>query len=168
MRISKYLKKILLLDLIVVLILLISGCAQDEYVYEVNDETIYPPNAIKDKLKSDEQYVAILYTNLFQKPMSIGKLQDVSDVINSVGDKEFVHIELVSNFMNRPDIIIPDDDEMRADIPGFVDQCYRRFYTRDASMLEKEWFTNYITTHPEVTAEMIYFSFGTSNEYLFY
>ena len=64
--------------------------------------------------------------------------------------------------------IIPSDSTMRADIDAFVKDTYRRFLVRDPSEAEKTWFHNYIEADPNVTPEIVYFSFAMSNEYLFY
>jgi hypothetical protein len=39
---------------------------------------------------------------------------------------------------------------------------------RNPSEAERQYFKNYISTHPNVTPEMVYFSFALSDEYLFY
>ncbi len=144
------------------------GCVKDDYVYQVEEELITPPNAVKTKLKTTEQYIAILYTNLFQKPMSVNNLIKCSDVIQSIGDKEFAHDQVVGNFMNFPEVKIPGDEEMREDIPAFVELCYNRFYTRNPSALEMQYFLDYLGANEQVSAEEVYYSFATSNEYLYY
>ena len=57
---------------------------------------------------------------------------------------------------------------MRADIEQFVIKTYKRFYVRKPSEAEKTFFINYIESHPNITAEHLYFSFASSNEYYFY
>ena len=144
------------------------GCKQKQVAYEVNPVGVAPPNANKTKLKTEEQYIAILYANLFQKALSANELLDIVDVIASVGDKDLVHEVLISNFMNKPDVILPGNQEMRADIDGFIVETYHRFLVRPPSEAEKTWFRNFIESHPDLSAELVYFSFALSNEYLFY
>jgi hypothetical protein len=66
-----------------------------------------PPNANKTKLKTNEQYISILYTNLFQKALSANEMVEITHCIEAFGDKETIHEVIISNFMNDPDVIIP-------------------------------------------------------------
>ena len=161
--------KQLSLYILVVLTLLATSCKKEyDAIYDVTQADIYPNNANKDKLKTPEQYVTVAYANLFQKALSINKLLDITDVILSIGDKEIAREVLISNFMNKSDVILPTDATMRADIGAFLDEAYTRFFVRHPSELEKEWMTNYIIAHPDLSAEIVYFSFAMANEYLFY
>lgn len=157
--------------IIILLGLLISAASckkKDTYEYQVNPENLYPTNAGKVKLKTDGQYVSILYANLFQTALSSNELFRITQCIESVGDKELVREVIISNFMNRNDVIIPTNEEMRADIDGFLEATFERFYVRKMTEAERTWFRNYIESNPNVTPELVYFSFGLSNEYLFY
>jgi hypothetical protein len=144
-----------------------SSCEKDK-LYEVNEETILPPNANKTKLKTDQQYIAILYANLFQTALSSDDLFEASECIQSVGDKDLVHEVLISNYMNKPDVILPTNQEMRADIDAFITETYNRFLVRNPTEAERQYFKNYINTHPNVRPELVYFSFALSNEYQYY
>ncbi len=158
----------LLIGLLLLLMQVITSCERNEQVYAISDQTVQSPSANKSKLKTDEQYLAILYTNLYQKPMSVSNLTKASDIILSIGDRGFGHDQIVANFMNSPEIEIPSDEEMRADVSGFVQLCYNRFYTREPSALEMEYFVNHIESQEDLSAEMVYYSFAISNEYLYY
>lgn len=152
-------------------LLFLSGCktaGQDVYEYELNQQSINPANSGKTKRKTEQQYIAILYANLFQKALSANELIDIEKVIASIGDKELVHEVVVSNFMNRTGIMIPLKAEMLADKDAFVKDTYKRFYVREPSIAEKTWWINYITANPQVTPELVYVSFALSEEYLFY
>lgn len=143
------------------------GCEKDKE-YEVNEETILPPNANKTKLKTDQQYIAILYANLFQTALSSDDLFEASECVQSIGDKDLVHEVLISNYMNKPDVILPTNEEMRADVDGFITETYNRFLVRNPTEAERQYFKNYINTHPNVRPELVYFSFSLSNEYQYY
>jgi hypothetical protein len=147
--------------------LIFSGCEKDK-LYEVNEETILPPNANKTKLKSDQQYIAILYANLFQTALSSDNLFEASECVQSIGDKDLVHEVLISNYMNENGVILPSNEEMRADIDGFLTETYNRFLVRNPTEAERQYFKNYINTHPNVRSELVYFSFALSNEYQYY
>jgi hypothetical protein len=148
-------------------LLLFVSCTK-EPIYEVNDVGILPPSANKDQPKTNEQYVAILHANLFQDGLSANEIYGIGQCIESIGDKELAREVIISNFMNKPGVILPSDSSMRADIDAFVVDTYRRFLVRDPSEAEKTWFHNYIEADPNVTPEIVYFSFAMSNEYCFY
>lgn len=157
----------LLFIFIAAILLSIMGCKKPA-VYEVNPESVYPPNAEKDKLKSEEQFISILYANLFQKALSANELLEITDVIFSIGDKDLAHEVVISNLMNKPDVILPSDSLMRADIDAFMDETYERFLVRDPTEAELTWFRNFLENNPDVSAELVYFAFALSNEYLYY
>ena len=144
-----------------------TGCQKDK-LYEVNEETILPPNANKTKLKSDQQYIAILYANLFQTALSSDNLFEASECVQSIGDKDLVHEVLISNYMNTGGVVLPTNEEMRADIDGFLTETYNRFLVRNPTEAERQYFKNYINTHPNVRPELVYFSFALSDEYQYY
>ena len=149
------------------LLLALPGCKKDK-LYEVNGVDILPSSANKDKLKTNEQYVAILHANLFQTALSANDLFDISQCIESIGDKELAREVIISNFMNKPGVMMPSDSVMRADIDQFTIETYNRFLVRQPTEAEKTWFRNYINADPNVTPELVYFSFALGNEYLFY
>lgn len=101
------------------LFFVISSCKKD-LSYGIDPITTMPPNAQKTKLKSNEQYISILYANLFQKAMSANELVEINHCIEGFGDVETIHEVILSNFMNRSDVIIPSDSLMRADIGAFL------------------------------------------------
>jgi hypothetical protein len=145
-----------------------TGCKKENKLYEVNTVDILPPSANKDKLKTNEQYVAILHANLFQTALSANELFDIAQCIESIGDKELAREVIISNFMNKPGVIMPSDSVMRSDIDKFTIDTYNRFLVRYPTEAEKTWYRNYITADPNVTPELVYFSFALSNEYLYY
>ena len=144
-----------------------SACEKDK-LYDVNEETILPPNANKTKLKSDQQYIAILYANLFQTALSSDDLFEASECVQSLGDKDLVHEVLISNYMNQNGVILPTNEDMRADIDGFLTETYNRFLVRNPTEAERQYFKNYINTHPNVRPELVDFSFALSDEYQYY
>ena len=148
-------------------LLAVTGCEKDK-IYEVNEETILPPNSNKTKLKSDQQYISILYANLFQTALSSDNLFETSECVQSIGDKNLVHEVLISNYMNTGGVVLPTNEEMRADIDGFLTETYNRFLVRNPTEAERQFFKNYINTHPNVRPELVYFSFALSDEYQYY
>jgi len=139
---------------------------KDEYA--LNPVTSLPPNAGKNKAKTDQQYVAILHANLIQKALSANEIFSISQCIESIGDKEIAREVIISNFMNESNVQMPSDSLMRADLRHFIINTYNRFLVRNPTEAEIEYFKNYIEANPNVTSELVYFSFSLSNEYLFY
>ena len=57
---------------------------------------------------------------------------------------------------------------MRSDLDTFLEETYKRFYVRDISQAEREFFLKFFESHPDVSVEMVYTAFALSNEYQFY
>lgn len=150
-------------------VVLLGSCRRDEYlIYEVDPVPVEGVNYGKNKQKTTEQYIAILHANLFQRALSANQQVEISNLIESIGDKQVAFEMVVSNFMNRSDVIIPSMQEMRADVDGFITATYRRFLIRLPTEAEKAWFRNFIETNTFVTPELVYLSFALCDEYQYY
>lgn len=147
--------------------LLFSSCKKDD-VYELNEINATSYNANKNKLKSSNQFISILHANLFQKALSANELVEISRCIESIGDKEIAHEIILSNLMNKEGVIIPSDSLMRDDLNVFIEESYKRFFVRDITEAEREFFLSFFESHPNVSAEMVYMAFSLSNEYQYY
>jgi hypothetical protein len=146
----------------------ISCNKERDVIYGVNEVPAIPANAEKNKLKSPAQYLAILHANLFQQALSSGEMVELTDVIEAFGDKSLIHEVIISNFMNKPGVILPPDSLMRANLDSFIVETYTRFFVRPPSELEKEYFRNYLQSHENVTPELVYMAFSLADEYQFY
>tara|TARA_B110000116_G_C16725190_1_gene531048 strand:+ start:690 stop:1172 length:483 start_codon:yes stop_codon:yes gene_type:complete len=151
-----------------ILIIFLNSCKKDDPIYEINQINASSYNANKNKLKTPSQYISILYANLFQKALSPNELVEITRCIESVGDKQIVHEVIISNFMNKEGVSIPSDSLMREDLNLFLEETYKRFYVRDITEAEREYFLNFFASHPNVSSEMVYTAFSLSNEYQFY
>ena len=151
-----------------ILIIFLNSCKKDDPIYEINQINASSYNANKNKLKTPSQYISILYANLFQKALSPNELVEITRCIESVGDKQIVHEVIISNFMNKEGVSIPSDSLMREDLNLFLEETYKRFYVRDITEAEREYFLNFFASHPNVSSEMVYMAFSLSNEYQFY
>lgn len=165
MQVSKIINSVAILFLIT---LSMSCKKKEEPLFILNEVELYPNSAAKTKVKSDEQWVAILHANLFQSALSANELFEIGECIASIGDKELAREVIISNFMNDEGVIMPTDEQMRSDLPNFITNTYTRFLVRYPSVSEETWCTNYIENNPYVTPELVYFSFALSNEYLYY
>ena len=70
--------------------------------------------------------------------------------------------------MNKTGVIMPSDSLMRADVDAFLEETYTRFFIRNITEAEREFFKNFLETNPNVSVEMVYTAFSLSNEYQFY
>lgn len=166
-------KNITTYSLLILFALGLSNCKKEtleDKVFQVNKVKLYPSASSKIKEKTESQWVAVLYTNLFQQALSAGDIYRAGQCITSIGDKELAREVIISNFMNSTSPIpqIPTNGDMRADINKFIKNTYERFLIRRPTEGEKQYFRNEITNDPLRTAEIVYFSFALSNEYLFY
>lgn len=152
------------------LVLVFSSSCQNNngYLYDIEEVTVLGPGVEKGKEKTIDQYLAILHANLFQRAISPEEMVQIRRLIESIGDKELALEIVISNFMNREDVQLPDDGIMRDDIPAFIEETYERFFVRPPTEAEKTFLTNMIKNDPNFTSEMVYFSFALSEEYRFY
>lgn len=164
-----------ILCLLIILGTTVSGCRKDKETdrsFGVNEIGLLPPNAGKTKQKTNEQFVAILYANLFQRALSANQIFDISQCMESIGDQEIAREVVISNFMNKPGTIIPTKAEMTADLNGFIVDTYNRFLVRNPTEAEKTYFNNYLTSRitpaDTLLPELVYFSFALSDEYMYY
>lgn len=149
------------------LFLFLAACKEKDDVYDVN-QIKAQLNTPKTREKSDEQYIAVLYADMFNTPISVAQMTAVSHIFMSLGDKDLVRELLISNYMNKSNVQLPSNEQMRSNIPLFVTQTYRKFLVRDPTEAELEYFTKYIQNRPNVTPELVYYAFASSNEYTFY
>ena len=151
------------------LLLSLSSCRKEpDAVFHINEVELYSSGGDKTKRKTNEQYVAILYTNLFQTALSANDLFDIGECIQSIGDKELAREVIISNFMNKPGVILPSEEDMNADLDQFITDTYVKFYVRYPTSAEKEFLRNFISSNPYLTPELVYFSFALSDEYMYY
>lgn len=147
----------------------LAACKKDpDAIFELNDVGLASDNANKDKLKSTEQFVSILYTSLFQESISTNQLYELNLCMDSIGDKDLAREVLIANFFNTEGVNIPTVEEMNADIDGFIADTFARFFVRIPSEAEKTWIRNFIQSNPGMTPELVYFAFVLSNEYQYY
>jgi hypothetical protein len=147
-----------------------SSCKKQETIYEytVNNENILPANVSKTRLKTTDQYVSILYANLFQKALSSNNLFTISQCFDSVGDQILARQVLIANLMKKTGVIIPTVTEMNGNIDKFITDTYVRFYVRNPTESEKTYLRQFILADPNITPELVYISFALSDEYMYY
>ncbi len=140
----------------------------DNYIYNVDGEVLYQSNAEKVKEKTAEQYLSILYSNLYKKSVPQSDLNALAEVRLALGDKQMADELILNGFVNSPDVSVPSDAEMRADIEGFIQQTFIRFFLREPTPYETFEIKKAIEEDSELSPILIYQSFALSNEYKFY
>ena len=154
---------------LVVTVLGITSCKKDtSYIYGVKDSTVSQPGVNKPNVKSTIEFISIAYSDLFGTSIGAGDLTDLSLCYLAFGDKKFIEDLIIRNFLNKTGVIIPSQATMNADVPAFVSATYRKFYNRDPNEFEKWQVVNYINTTANITPELVYYSFMTSDEYRYY
>jgi hypothetical protein len=171
-------KPIIPIYVLAILLLSFSACKKetyittetvvDNYIYGVENESLYLSSAEKTKQKSPEQYISILYANLFQQSIPGTILAELSEVRLANGDKQLVDELILNNYVNSGSVIIPTDSEMRADINGFIEATYLRFFLRKPTPYELFELAKEIENDPDLNPELIYQGFALSNEYKYY
>ena len=82
---------------------------------------------------------------MFQENAFKNELFEISRCIQSIGDKEVAHEIVFSNFMNKNGVIIPSDSVMRDDLDAFIEETYKRFFVRDITEAEREFFISFLS-----------------------
>lgn len=157
-----------LLLLLLLFTITISSCKKDEVIYGLTSTDILQPSANKDILKTPSQYLAVLHVDLFQKPISTTEQAKLNKIVRSVGDKRLIYGLIISNYLNRTDVILPSETDMRSDLKQFIKDTYVKFYVRNPTELELEYYVNYLENNPNITPELVYYAFAISDEFFFY
>lgn len=157
------------LSLLALMLLGIVACKKEKQVtFGVKEAVVYDDKSKKTKKKSEAEYISILYTNLYQTPISPTQLYKTQNVLVSIGDRNVANEMVLSNYFNTTGLQIPANTTMRSDIPLFIENTFKRFFLRYPTEGEKTFFKNYITRNPNLSVEMVYTSFATSDEYQYY
>jgi hypothetical protein len=167
MRTMKY-RYLILLPLFAGLLLLSSCKKEDVFTYEVNDVSVNQPGAVKPNVKSDLEVISIAHTDLFGATISPSDLQELALSYQAFGDKRLMIDMIILNFLNEPNIQVPTATDMRADVEGFVSASYRKFFVREPTAFEQWFVSDLIRKDADLSPELVYYGFMTSNEYRYY
>ena len=147
----------------------LGGCRPEPDVsFELQGLEVTPGFAEKDRLKTNEQWVAIVHTNLFQAGMPANDLYNAARVFESIGDQSIAREVLLSNFFNQPDLELMSREEMLENLEAFIDETYVRFYTRYPTQAARTYVREFILNNPGMTPGLVYMSFALSDEYRYY
>lgn len=168
MAMNFYVRTLMLIPFFAGLILL-NGCKKENvFTYEVNDVEVNQPGAVKPNVKSDLEVISIAYTDLFGSTIAPAELQDLALSYQSFGDKRLMIDMVILNFLNEPNVQVPSSADMRNDVEGFVAASYRKFFVREPTAFEQWFVSDLIRKDADLSPELVYYGFMTSNEYRYY
>ena len=149
---------------------IIADITIENVIYGIDDVPLYTSNIDKNKQKSNAQYLSIVYSDLYQTTIPGSDLAKLAKLLLASGDKIMMGELIVNSFINDAFVQsnIPTQSEMTGDIDNFIENTYIRFYLREPSELEKHLLKEIIQNDPDITPEMVYTAFTTSNEYWYY
>ncbi len=147
---------------------IIENTIYDNVIYDLDTVAVYSSSAEKTKQKSSDQYISILYADLFKKTIPSSELLKMSELALGSGDKQLLNELIMSSYLNDTDVKVPTDAQMRQDLDKFIDETYIRFFLRHPTEYERYFLKNLIQNDPGMTPDLVYSSFALSNEYLFY
>ena len=136
--------------------------------YEINEVVVTTNHNNKKNLKSDLQFISIMYSDLVGNTIPSKKLKNLTTAYNSFGDKNIIIDRITRNFLLDPSADIPDDLEMRSDVKQFIKDTYKKFYVRNPNEAEIWYLEKSINENLDLTATDIYYAFLTSEEYKYY
>ena len=152
-------------------IALATGCKKDppkSYIYGVNDVGVTQEGVSKPNVKSTVEFISIAYSDLFGNTIDQSTLTDLGTAYVAFGDRKLIEDLIIRNFLNAQGVAIPTVAQMNADVPLFIVNTYKKFYNRVPNEFELWQFTNLISSDSNITPELVYYAFMTSNEYRYY
>jgi len=151
-------------------ILTLVSCKKEKKVtYHVNDVNITQNAAVKDHLKSTTEFISIAFSDIFGTVITTAKLADLSTMYRAFGDKKLIEEMVIKNFLNESTIQIPQIDRTsEITVQNFVTNSYKKLFNRTPDEYELWFVTDMIIKDSDLTAELIYFSLMTANEYRYY
>jgi len=147
-----------------------SSCRKEyNAIYELNDFTVEQSTISKEHLKTPIEYISIAYSDIFGTVIPTVKLYELTELYLSLGDKELIEELILKNFLNEPTNIIPSIDRTSEEtVNEFVTSTYKKIFNRNPDEYELWFVTDLILQDANITAEHVYFSLMTSNEYRHY
>ena len=134
----------------------------------MNPVNIKAPGSKKTNVKSTTEFISIAYSDLYGTTVSEKQLVKLNTAYASFGDNKLIEDMIVRNLINGSGVKVPTNAEMRADVPAFVQNSYKKFLLREPNEFEKWYAENKIRTDSTITPVLVYYVFLTSNEYRYY
>lgn len=155
--------------LAVIMLLGFASCKKEEqYVYNVNDVKVNQEKGDKVNVKSQTEFIAIAYADLFGAGIDRNSLDLLLSPYQAFGDQKLIEQMIIKSFLNVPGVDLPTKTEMNADLTKFISDAYVRLLARQPDEFELWHFKKVLTDDPAITPDMFYFAMLTSNEYRYY
>lgn len=154
--------------LLIAMTLLVSCQREVVEQYQINDVNLYSSASEKKNLKTDEQFISILYTDLFGKSIDNEELKRLNTAYTSMGDKSLVIDIMIRGMLTSSDVVIADENSMRARPDEFINDTYKRFLVRKPNEQEKWFLRDKIENNQDLKPLDIYYAILTSDEYRYY
>ena len=153
-------------------ILILFSCKKEKQVFQLNNVNIEQNTVSKDHLKSTTEFISIAYFHIFETVISAPDLSALSTMYSSFGDKRLIEEMMIKNFLNDTHDLYDEEIEIlpidRDSLNNFVSEAYKKLYNRTPDEYELWFITDMIEKNSDLTAEIIYFSLMTANEYRYY
>ena len=156
------------LVLIFALSILVSCQRHEVNQYDINKIQVNSDGHQKKNLKSDVQFISLLYTDLYETSIPSETLKKLELLQSSFGDKNVVIKRISQNMLSDPLAVIPTDSIMTQNTTDFIIKTYNKFYTRQPNEAEIWFLEDLIANNPKLTAKEFYYGFITSEEYKYY
>jgi len=150
-----------------IVIAMISSCKKD-YTYNVNDVNVTKPGNGKSNVKTTTEFISIAYSDLFSTTIPNDSLLNISQAYQSFGDRKLIEDRIIRHLLNRTDVQIPTNQQMRSDVPAFVNQAFQKLFNRTPDAFENYFVTNIIQLDATISPVVVYYALMTSNEYRYY
>ncbi len=151
------------------LLLSLSSCKKEEsYIYEVNDVKVLQEKGDKVNVKSQTEFIAIAYADIFGVGIDRNSLELLLAPYQAFGDQKLIEQMIIKSFLNVPGADVPSKAEMDSDPTKFITEAYTKFLARRPDEFELWHFEKTLTEDPAITPDMFYFAMLTSNEYRYY
>lgn len=138
------------------------------YLYETNATDVTQDDGDKGNVKSTLEFISIAYTDIYGKEIPNAKLVNMSTAYQAFGDKKLVEDMIIRNLLNDTVTNIPTMNEMRANIPQFVENTYKKLLNRIPNEFEKFYIGNIIEKDATISPVTLYYAIMTCNEYRYY
>lgn len=136
--------------------------------YVVEDIQLYTSASEKKNLKSDEQFISILFSDLFGTAITNSKLQELNQAYTAMGDKTLIIDILIKSMLADPGAQIPSAQNMRDNPGDFVQTAYKTLLVRKPTKQEEWFLINQIEKNKALEPMDIYYAMLTSEEYRYY
>jgi hypothetical protein len=162
----KYQLKYLILTCIVAS----ASCKKEtQYIYGLEDVNVNRREGNKQNIKSTTEFISIAYSDIFGTTIPHEGLVKLQVAYSAFGDQKLIEQLVIRNFLNQSGTnAIPTNNQMRTNIPLFLEQSYVKFFGRKPNEFEANFLKNLIETDASISPEIVYFGMMTSNEYRYY